>query len=77
MPALRQVMETLPIDKASQPLIAEDGAAVLMVCARETRNMGIPSRQEISDSILDNRVELASRQLLRDLQRRAIIDQKS
>ena len=76
-PALRQILATLPIGKASQPLIADDGVAVLMVCSREQRNLGLPSKQELTDRILSERVELASRQLMRDLQRRAVIDQRS
>jgi peptidyl-prolyl cis-trans isomerase SurA len=77
IPALRQLLLTLPVGKASQPLIADDGVAVLMVCAREQRNLGVPSKAELTERILGERVELASRQLLRDLQRRAVIDQRS
>jgi peptidyl-prolyl cis-trans isomerase SurA len=76
VPALRQLLTTLPVGKASQPLIAEDGVAVIMVCNRAQRNVGEPSKQELSDRILNDRVELASRQLMRDLQRRAVIDRR-
>lgn len=77
VPALRQLLATLPVGKASQPLVADDGVAVLMVCAREQKNLGVPGKQELSQRILSERVELASRQLMRDLQRRAVIDQRS
>jgi peptidyl-prolyl cis-trans isomerase SurA len=77
IPALRQILATLPIGKASEPLIATDGVAVLMVCSRESRDLGIPTKQELTDRILDNRVELTSRQLMRDLERRAVIDRRS
>jgi peptidyl-prolyl cis-trans isomerase SurA len=77
VPALRQMLATLPVGKASPPLVADDGVAVIMVCSREEKNLGIPSNKELSDRILSERVELASRQLLRDLQRRAVIDQRS
>jgi peptidyl-prolyl cis-trans isomerase SurA len=77
VPALRQILTTLPLSKASQPLVADDGVAVIMVCTREQRNVGVPGKQELTDRILNERVELASRQLLRDLQRRAVIDQRS
>ena len=76
VPALRQLLATLPVGKASQPLIADDGVAVVMVCSREERNLGVPSKAELSERILGERVELASRQLMRDLQRRAVIDQR-
>ena len=76
-PALRQLLTTLPVGKASQPLVADDGVALIMVCTREQRNVGIPSKEQLGDRILGERAELASRQLMRDLQRRAVIDQRS
>jgi peptidyl-prolyl cis-trans isomerase SurA len=76
-PALRQMLATLPIEKASQPLVAEDGIAVVMVCSRDAKNMGMPTKEELSQKILAERIELTSRQLLRDLERRAVIDQRS
>lgn len=76
-PGLRQVLASLPEGKASQPLIAEDGIAVVMVCSREQKNLGVASKQELSEKLLGERAELASRQLQRDLERRAVIDQRS
>ncbi|MCW3473146.1 peptidylprolyl isomerase [Limobrevibacterium gyesilva] len=77
VPALRQLMATLPLEKASQPLIADDGAAVVMVCSRDQRNLGVPNRNELAERILNDRVELTARQLMRDLQRRAMIDRRA
>jgi peptidyl-prolyl cis-trans isomerase SurA len=77
VPALRQVMATLPLQTASQPLVAEDGAAVVMVCSREQQNLGIPSRQELTERILNERADLVSRQLMLALHRRALIDVRS
>jgi peptidyl-prolyl cis-trans isomerase SurA len=77
VPQLRQVLASLPPLKASQPLIAEDGIAVIMVCSREDKNLGVPTKQELSDKIVNERAELASRQLVRDLERRAVIDRRS
>ena len=77
VPALRQVLSTLPPGKASQPLVAEDGIAVIMVCSREEKNVGVPSKEALSEKIVGERAELASRQLQRDLQRRAVIDYRT
>ena len=77
VPALRQLMATMPLEKVSQPLIADDGVALMMICAREQKNLGVPSRKELSERILSERVELTSRQLMRDLQRRALIDRRA
>jgi peptidyl-prolyl cis-trans isomerase SurA len=74
---LRQVLDTIPVGRASQPLVAEDGILVVMVCKRETKNFGLPSNDELTERILNDRIELASRQLMRDLQRRALLDVRS
>lgn len=76
-PALRSVVEKLPVGKPSGPLVAQDGIAVVMVCSKDTRNLGIPTRQELNERILGERIELASRQLMRDLQRRALVEERS
>ena len=46
----------------------------MVVCARETKNLGAPAKAEISNRLVNERAELASRQLMRDLHRRAVID---
>lgn len=76
-PVLRQMVATLPVGKASEPLIADDGVAVVMVCSRETKSLGLPPKKQLIQRIFEQRVELASRQLQRDLQRRATIDLRS
>ena len=47
-----------------------------MICAREQKDLAESSKQEISNRLLNDRVELVSRQLVRDLRRRAVIDQR-
>ncbi|MDE2199627.1 MAG: peptidylprolyl isomerase [Rhodospirillales bacterium] len=77
VPALRQMMSTLAVGTASQPLIANDGVAVMMVCSRGQQDLGIPDQKELATRILNDRVELASRRLIRDLERRAMIERRS
>jgi peptidyl-prolyl cis-trans isomerase SurA len=76
-PPLRQLLSTLPINQPSRPVVANEGVAVLMVCSRETKTATEPSRQEITNRILSERIELVSRQLQRDLRRRAVMDERS
>ncbi len=72
-PMMHQLLSTLPVGKPSQPLIAPDGVAVLTVCSRDQRNIGLPSATDMRGRIVDERAQLASEQLLRALRRRAII----
>lgn len=76
-PALRQVLATLPLDKATQPLVTNDGIAVIIVCSREEKNMAQESSEELRGQLLDDRVELLSRQMLADLRRHAHIEIRS
>ncbi|NMJ40399.1 rotamase [Roseomonas sp. JC162] len=73
-PELRELLASLPIGRPSQPIISPDGVMVLVVCSRETRNLAEVTPEQARDRILRDRVELTSRQVLRDLQRRAQID---
>ncbi|MCA3366101.1 MAG: peptidylprolyl isomerase [Roseomonas sp.] len=73
-PELRELLGSLPIGRATQPIISVDGALIFMVCARETRNLAEANPQQARDILLRDRVELLSRQLQRDLRRRAQIE---
>jgi peptidyl-prolyl cis-trans isomerase SurA len=73
-PAFRALLATLPEGKPSQPLVSSDGITVVIVCKRETKNLGVVSKEDIVNQLVGERAELASRQLLRDLQRRASIE---
>jgi peptidyl-prolyl cis-trans isomerase SurA len=73
-PELRDLLGSLPIGRATQPIISVDGALIFMVCARETRNLAEANPQQAREILLRDRVELLSRQLQRDLRRRAQIE---
>jgi peptidyl-prolyl cis-trans isomerase SurA len=76
-PAFRQLLATLPFDRASQPLVASDGIAVVIVCSREEKNLATMTAAEERQKIISERVELVSRQLQRDLHRQATIEIRS
>ncbi len=79
VPALRAVLTSLSNtpEKPSQPLVAEDGIAVVMVCGKEEKNLGVSTHAELAEKLVNQRVELASRQLQRELDRKAVIDLRS
>jgi peptidyl-prolyl cis-trans isomerase SurA len=70
-------LATLPPDRTTQPLVTTDGIAVLIVCSREQKNIGQESNDQVRAQLLNDRVELTSRQLIADLRRRARIDIRS
>ncbi|WP_424814130.1 peptidylprolyl isomerase [Roseococcus sp. YIM B11640] len=73
-PPLRNMMATLPIGRASQPVIAPDGILLLMVCSREQQNLNEFTPDAARQQILRDRVEVLARQLQRELRRRAVIE---
>lgn len=73
-PEVRQTIATLPIGKAAPPVRVQEGFVVLLVCGREEATTGLPSRDEIAETLLAQRVESAQRRLLRDLRRAAYLD---
>ncbi len=76
-PGLRQLIAGLPIGRASQPIVAPDGIAVVMVCSRERRNEAEITPEIARSAIVRDRAELLSRQVQRDLRRRAQIEMRS
>ncbi len=76
-PQLRAMIAGLAPGRASQAIIAPDGVAVLMVCSRETRNLAETTPEIARQQITRDRAELLSRQLQREIRRRAQIDLRS
>jgi peptidyl-prolyl cis-trans isomerase SurA len=70
----RQMLQTIAIGQVSQPLVATDGITVLVVCAREEKNLAAANGPELRAQIVEERAELASRQLVRALRRQATIE---
>ncbi|HEY0183487.1 MAG TPA: peptidylprolyl isomerase [Rhodopila sp.] len=73
-PAFRELLATIPIGKPTQPLISRDGIAVLTVCTRDQKNVGEITAAEIQHRLVEERVDMLSRQTMRDLRRKASID---
>jgi peptidyl-prolyl cis-trans isomerase SurA len=72
-PALRARLAALAVNQTTV-IGATDGVAALIVCSKRTDNIGAPSRESVAQSLLRDRQDLLSRQVLRDLRRRAQIE---
>lgn len=73
-PAFRAMLERLPLDTVSQPVVAPDGIALMMVCSREQKNLAQFDLKTVKQQILAQRVDLLSRQLQQDLRSQARIE---
>ncbi|MDO9709955.1 peptidylprolyl isomerase [Paracraurococcus lichenis] len=76
-PPLKNLLAGLAPGKASQPILTPDGVLVMMVCSREQRNLAELTPDQAKQQLLRDRVENLSRQLQRDLRRRAQIEMRS
>lgn len=78
--ALAGPMRTLLTDmspgQVSKPLVSTDGIGLLVICGRDQKNLAEGNKEDIGNRLLNQRVELVSRQLVRDLRRRANIDMR-
>ncbi len=79
-PQQRILVRGLPPLKASPPLRTADGVIVLMVCRREESQQPVQNiedqRNRIYNRLIDERLNLAARQHLRDLHRAAFVDRR-
>ncbi len=73
-PAMQNLLGGLAVGQASKAIVTQDGIMVVMVCSKEQKNLANMTRDDIANQLLEERVELASRQLEQDLRRRALID---
>lgn len=76
-PALRAMLGNLQPGRASQPIIAPDGVAVIILCSRERRNEAEVTPEVARQQLVRDRAELLSRQAMRELRRRAQIEMRS
>ncbi len=71
------LLGSLPLNKASPPLVQQAGVSVVMVCSRGLAAAALPSDDDIANTIVSRRVDLESQQLLDILRHRAMITQNN
>ena len=75
---IRSDVTNLRVNQISQPIRNRDGVRLVMVCERGTTTQGgFPSRENLTNQILGQRLDQQARRLLRDLRQQAIVDIKA
>jgi len=72
-PALKDKILALKVAEASKPMPFQGGIGVVMVCQRD-QPPGLPSRDEVEDSIGRERLDTLARRYMSDLRRGAYVD---
>ena len=77
-PQQRTLIRALPPLTPSQPMQTEDGIIVLMVCKRQDERAAQPDqtnmRGQVERRLIEERLDMASQQYLKDLRRNAFVD---
>ena len=73
---MRTLLATLKPGDVSRPLVSPEGISLVMICSRGEQNLAETGREAITTRLVNERVELISRQMQRDLRRRALIDMR-
>jgi peptidyl-prolyl cis-trans isomerase SurA len=75
-PQLRDLITKLGANQVSEPILQRGGVGVIMVCSKETATAkgGDPTREEVFESLLRQKLDTVSRRYLRDLRRAAYVD---
>lgn len=76
-PQMRDLLNKMQVNEASQPILQRNGIGVIMLCSKETQaaaKSGEPTREEVFDSLLRQKLDTVSRRYLRDLRRAAYVD---
>jgi len=73
-PPLRAVLAELPIGRFSEPVRGEGGDVLLMICTRDDSNAGGPTREQVADGLMRQRMGMLAQRYLRDLWRTAHVE---
>jgi peptidyl-prolyl cis-trans isomerase SurA len=73
-PTLRPIVTKLKVGEASEPTRLNPGILLIMLCSKQETGSNLPSREDITENLLRERLELAARRYMRDLRRVAVVD---
>jgi peptidyl-prolyl cis-trans isomerase SurA len=73
-PEMRAVVDKLSIGQVSEPIVQKNGVGIIMVCAKKNGGGGGVSREDVTESLLRQRLDTVARRYLRDLRRNAYVD---
>jgi peptidyl-prolyl cis-trans isomerase SurA len=74
-PQMRNIVNQIGVGHASQPIVQKNGVGVIMVCGKSTGGTeAATSREDVTESLIKQRLDTVARRYLRDLRRKAYVD---
>jgi peptidyl-prolyl cis-trans isomerase SurA len=71
---LRKLISGLPVGQVSPPIVQRNGVGVIMVCGKSAGGGSETSRQDITESLIRQRLDNVAKRYLRDLRRNSYVD---
>ena len=74
-PAMRNIVLGLEVGQTSPPIVQKNGVGVIMMCEKAAPSAPtVPTRDEIAETLMRQRLETLARRYMRDLRRTAFVD---
>jgi peptidyl-prolyl cis-trans isomerase SurA len=75
-PAMRTIVLGLGVGQTSPPIVQKNGVGVIMMCEKAAPSSAptVPSRDEVGETLMRQRLETLARRYMRDLRRTAFVD---
>lgn len=73
-PAIRGSVENVEVDQFARPIASESGVMLLMVCEKVEPKVELPEREQIANSLRQQRLTTLAQRYLRDLRRAAVVE---
>jgi peptidyl-prolyl cis-trans isomerase SurA len=75
-PAMRTIVLALEVGQTSPPIVQKNGVGVIMMCEKAAASsaLTVPSRDEMAETLMRQRLETLARRYMRDLRRTAFVD---
>jgi peptidyl-prolyl cis-trans isomerase SurA len=74
-PAMRNLVLGLAPGQASQPIVQKNGVGVIMMCEKPASSAPtVPTREDVTETLMRQRLDTLARRYMRDLRRTAFVD---
>lgn len=73
-PPIRSAIADVQVDAFARPIASDSGVMLLMVCDKVEPKVELPEREQIANSLLQQRLGTLAQRYLRDLRRAAVVE---
>ena len=75
-PALREILDGIPIGKLTPPEVTQQGIELFALCDKKQTTSDTPAQRQVRDELVQERFQVYSKQFLKEMRRAALIEYK-